>query len=307
MPDVTFLTFNYGNAGRYANGPGICLLNFVKDLKNLGVKVEVFTKLKSENKDAKNIDDFVAVSKSLRASKIVHHWSGISQNFITYINLAKSAKVFIGPNVLDGSDYQEENNFLKKIKYNKIFVVNENIAKVISTNYKLLTENISVLRVGPDRDLWSPSNIDNGRILWKGNSRHKIKDVNFGHKVAKALPNYDFEFIGYPNPYVYLKHIDKAKSCHMYFSTSISETMGLAVCESWSSGLPSVIHPNIGIGGENYVTGIMTDRNIQSYKKAIEEIMENQELYNKMKIGSINFIEKTFSNVAKNYIKDNLK
>jgi hypothetical protein len=304
MPDVTFLTFNYGNAGRYANGPGICLSNFVKDLRALGVTVEVFSKLKSWDQSVNPLSSEKAPN-SIKKSKIVHQWSGLDNDFIRLINMAQGQKI-IGPNVIDGVS-SEERTFLEYAKYDKILVVNERLKFLLSKKYNIDISKFDVLMVGPDQELWAPSGRDNGRILWKGNSYHLVKDINFGLEVSKILKRYEFEFIGYPQPYHYLEHVSKAKDCHLYFSTSLSETMGLALCESWCSGLPSVTHPKIYLLGENYKTGIITNRDIGSYCEAITEIMENNLLYTQLKNGAINFIKNNFTDTAKNYIKKYLE
>ena len=45
--EITIIAFNYGNAGRYMNGPGMCLVNFVEILRSAGIKVNVSTEIKS--------------------------------------------------------------------------------------------------------------------------------------------------------------------------------------------------------------------------------------------------------------------
>ncbi len=306
MPDVTFLTFNYGNAGRYANGPGICLTNFVKDLKSLGVEVEVFSIMESWDKSIKDFKNTHLLDKAIKSSKIIHLWSDMFDQFSSILNKWPDKKIFIGPNVIDGENPEKELGFLSNTKFSKLFVVNKRIKFKVQKNYNIDPKFVEVLMIGPDQDLWQPSGIDNGSILWKGNCTHKIKDINFGLEVAKRLPNYKFKFIGYPTPYTYYDHINEAKECHMYFTTSISETMGLALCESWSSGLPSVSHPKIEVMGENYSTGIITNRTIDDYCIAITEIMENEELYRSLKLGAVKFVKDNFSNTAKYYIEKNI-
>lgn len=302
MPDVTFITFNYGNAGRYANGPGICLSNFVKDLRKQGVSVDVFSMMPSWDNSVKPLDS-PQLTSSIKYSKAVHHWSGMFPQFSYILNNSKGIKTFVGPNVLDGEDQEKEKEFLARISPSKIFVVNKRIQFELQKKYNLPNTSLDTLIVGPDQELWSPLNKDNGKILWKGNCTHKIKDINFALAVSKALPQYDFKFIGYPNPYDYLKHIPEAKECHLYFTTSVSETMGLALCESWASGLPSVSHPRIEIMGENYSTGIITNKTIEEYVKAITQIMEDNNLYLHLKSGAQEFVKKNFSNTAKDYIE----
>jgi len=52
----------------------------------------------------------------------------------------------------------------------------------------------------------------------------------------------------------------------------------MALMEQWAAGVPSVTHPKIYQHGENYKTGIITNKDIDSYCEAITEIMENSRL-----------------------------
>ena len=58
---------------------------------------------------------------------------------------------------------------------------------------------IETFIVGPDLDLWSPSNIKDNFILWKGNSNHHVKDVSFALKLKEKLTKYNFNIMGYPS------------------------------------------------------------------------------------------------------------
>lgn len=300
--EITFITFNYGKAGSYVNGPGMCLVNFVKKLKSLNIKVNIFSELKSDFREVKTLNDSSIKQKILR-SDIVHHWSGIGELYLQYINFAyrNQIKVIIGPNVLDTVDFEKEKKYLEKISYSKIMTVNSRLKYLISQRHQIPISKINLLRVGPDEELWNPISEDNGKILWKGNSLHKVKDIDFGLNVAKSLPQYQFEFLGYPKPYNYEEHVLSAKRCHLYFTTSLSETMGLTILESNCSGLPVISHPKIYLDVPNYQNGIITNRDVESYCEAIDEIMNNEQLYFQLKNSSQNYIKENFSTVAEKY------
>lgn len=302
MPEITIVAFNYGNAGKYVNGPGMCLVNFVKKLRNLKYKVNVYTQLPSNDKSVKALDD-TSLMSAIKRSDILHHWSGIGPDFVRAINFAEKLQIttLVGPNVLDTVNLEDEQFFLKQIKNYIILTVNERLRFQISKAHQIPLDIIDLLLVGPDEDLWKPISEDNGKILWKGNSRQYVKDVSFGLEVAKCLPEYDFEFVGYPNPYVYSEHIKLAKSCHLYFTTSLSETMGLGLAESLMSGLPAITHPKIYLSGENYRFGILVSRDLESYCSTIREIMEDDTLHKQLSQGAIKFSKDTFSKTVEKY------
>lgn len=306
--EITIVTFNYGNAGRYVNGPGMCLFSFVNQLINKGIKVNLFSKLKSEYPYVKPLRyNDIELQRAIRRSSIFHHWSGMGPEFESANRIActtsNPVKIIIGPNVLDTVEFDRESSFLKKVKFNHILTVNDHLKFKIAKEHNIDLELIDIMMIGPDTEVWSPISLDNGKILWKGNSSQPVKNISFGLELSKALPQYEFEFIGYPNPYNYREHINLAKSCHLYISTSLSETMGLALAEQWCSGIPSVTHPKIYLHGENYKTGIITNYDTSSYCKAITEIMEDSNMHKSLSTGAINFVEKNFSKSVSNYIK----
>lgn len=303
MFQITIITFNYGKAGRYVNGPGMCLVNFVKKLRNLNVKVNVFS-LMSSDEPCYDLNKKALLEKSIKESDLVHHWSGFNILIVDAIKFANKLKkpVLIGPNVLDIVDMRAEQHYLRQIDFYQILTVNLRLKYRLAKHHNIPIEKIDLLLVGPDEELWKPISKDNGKILWKGNSKQFVKDVNFGLQVKNNLPEYDFEFIGYPEPYNYYGHIDAAKSCHLYISTSLSETMGLTILESYCAGIPSITHPKIYLDMENYKTGIITDRTVEAYCEAIREVMEDNALYKVLSQGAKNYITDNFSNVAKQYI-----
>ena len=62
--------------------------------------------------------------------------------------------------------------------------------------------------------------------------------------------------------------------------------MGLALAEQWTAGIPSVTHPKIYLHGENYKTGIITNRTVDDYCSTIREIMEDDTLYKSLSEGA---------------------
>ena len=307
--EATIIAFNYGNAGRYVNGPGMCLVNFVKILRSSGIKVNIFSKLKSNYGDVKPLSDIRSLRKAICCSRVVHHWSGIDADFIMAIILANQyeAKILVGPNVLDTVSEAQEKLFLSKIKYDKILTVNKRLKFRLIRKYNINRNNIDVFMIGPDQKLWAPIDhrLRDNTILWKGNSKQVVKDVNFALKLKDSLPQFNFKFLGYPKPYNYCEHIEQAKKSKLLINTSLSETMGLAMMEAWTSSVPSISHPKIYMHGENYRTGIITNKTIESYKEAIIEVMSDDILYSELRRGSAEFIKENFSNdiILKKYLE----
>ena len=78
----------------------------------------------------------------------------------------------------------------------------------------------------------------------------------------------------------------------------------MSLAEQWACGIPSVTHPNIYLHGNNYETGIITNRNVDDYCDAISEIMEDESLYRRLSNGCIKFIKESFSDslIIENYL-----
>lgn len=299
MKEVTIVAFNYGNAGRYVNGPGMCLVNFVKMLRAYGITVNVYSKLKSNISNVKPLDDKHSMSRDMRNSSVFHHWSGIDSSFRTIINVAKmmKLKVLIGPNVIDTVNIRGESRFLNGLKYDKILTVNDRLIFKISKDHNIPLDMVDSLIVGPDLEMWKPldDSMRNKTILWKGNSKQPVKDVGFALQLQRELPQFEFNFIGYPNPYNYIQHISEAKKSRISINTSLSETMGLSMMELLAASIPAISHPKIYMHGENYRTGIVTNKTINDYKEAIIEVMNDDVLYQHLKEGSVAFMNEKFS------------
>ncbi len=303
LEEITILAFNFGLAGKVVNGPGLSLYNFCNSIKKNAddIKINIFTKLDCREFDPNwniySIADEDKLRECIKKSDIVHHWSGLTSQFKEAIKIADSLgrPIVLGPNLIDGVKFADESEFLKDLKFNLIFTVNERLRYLISKLHKIDLDKIKIFMVGPDLDLWSPLKEKTRTILWKGNSQHFVKDIKFGLEVAKHLPRYNFKFMGHPKPYNYFEHIEEAKSCYLYFSTSLSETMGLTMIEAWMAGQPTVSHPKVYLHGENYKTGIITNRDIKSYCQAIEEIMEDNQLYQRLSYGAEDYASLEFS------------
>ena len=300
---ITIFAFNMGVTRLFTNGPGISLYNFAKSIGKR-FEVDIFTTLKVERKiDGFNyysIKDSSQLKKSIKSSEYAHHWSGIGPDYCAASTAANNLGVplIVGPNVLDCVEIEKENNYLGGVRPDRVLSVNDRLKYKISKKHKIDLNKMSTFIVGPEMELWRPSDNDAGFIMWKGNSKHFAKDIGFGLKLEKALPQYDFKFIGHPSPYSYSDHIDLAKSASLYVGTSISETKSQTLMESWASGVCSVTHPKIYLHGKNYETGIITNKTIEDYSEAIIEIMEDERLRGSLRAGAYEYAVENFSSEA---------
>jgi|TARA_R110001583_G_scaffold16234_12_gene66275 glycosyltransferase involved in cell wall biosynthesis len=311
--NITILSFNVGPAGRYVNGPGICLYNLINFLKetNPEINIDVFSHIKCSFEipgiRVYSMQDRDMLARSIDKSQVIHNWSGLTEPQVEAIQLANRSEklVILGPNCIDTVEAGRERLFLDKINFDIVLTVNERLRHRISKDHHIDIGRVSEFLVGPDVEAWRNNGRRDNFILWKGNSRHFVKDVEFGIKVAKKLGKYDFKFIGHPNPYDYFSHIDEAKRAKLYFSTSLSETMGVTLVEQWAAGVPSVTHPKIYMHGQNYKTGIITNRDIDSYCDAICEIMEDDTLHEKLSLGAEAYAAANFSKkvVSDSYLR----
>lgn len=300
---IVILAFNFWYAGKVANGPGMCLANFVNFFQEVhpDVEIKVFTQLKNMKEslvEVYHIGDTKELSKAIKCADIIHHWSGITDPIVNEIRFANNLgkKVIIGPNVIDTVEFLKEKDYLRKIRFQKVLAVNDRLKFRIAKKHKIDHNKISVFQVGPDPKLWVPSSENDGTILWKGNGNQFVKDVGFAKEIEKRLCNkYLFKFIGYPKPYDYLNHISEAKKSKLMIVTSLSETMCMSMLESWSVGIPSISHPKIYMHGCNYRTGIVTNKTIKDYIEAIEEVMEDDVLYQSLSNGCRQFVLEEFS------------
>lgn len=300
---ITFLTFNYKKAGKVPNGPGNCLFNFCEILKKKNIDYEVFSILKNESKEIHDFSHIEDIKLAIQRSDIVHHWSGISDEISHLCNHAhrRGKTVLIGPNVLDTVEFKKESEFLKKTEYTKIFAVNKHLRYKISKEHEIPIEKIGMLTVGPNLDIWRPIPITerNNQILWKGNSTQLVKGLEFALDLEDKLRGkYKFKFIGYPQVYDYEKHISDAKHCKLFVCTSLSETMGLALCEQLAAGIPAITHPKIYLPLRNYQCGIVCERSVPAYAEAIEEIMQNKDLYESLSRNAVERMHELFESDA---------
>jgi glycosyltransferase involved in cell wall biosynthesis len=299
---IVFIAFNYAHAGRVVNGPGMCLENLTNMLHKYGSHtIDIFTEIPHRSRNINRIHHKDKLQDKIRKADLVIHWSGLTPLCCSASQLASSLgkRLILGPNLIDTVEYLKEERFLKTVNFEKILTVNERLKYRIINKYRLPLRAADVLLVGPDLDIWFSTPGNDGTILWKGNSSQFVKDIDFALAVQDKLKDkYDFKFIGYPQPYEYKHHIADAKRSKLFISTSLSETMGLSMVEQWAAGIPSVTHPKIYLHGINYFTGIITNRTVDDYVEAIEEIMEDDLLYQQLSLGARKFVEERFSHEA---------
>jgi glycosyltransferase involved in cell wall biosynthesis len=235
--------------------------------------------------------------RDIKGCSYVHCWSGLTDVFSNIVKIANLHKkpVILGPNLLDTVDLKKEASFLNNVEYKKILTVNKRLRHLLSDKHLIKRDDIDSFIVGPDLDVWTPPDKYGKYILWKGNSKHMVKDIGFAKKIKDKLKMYDFMFMGESRGYNYNDHIDAARKAYLYISTSISETKGMALLEQWSAGVPSVTHPGIYQHGRHYDTGIIVNRDVDSYCKAITEIMESNDLREDLSSGARNYMLKNFS------------
>lgn len=297
---ITIIAFNFGPTKRFTNGPGMSLFNFCKAIAPK-IKVDLFLDLKAEvsipGVSIFSSKDFSSFSKSIRRSDLVHHWSGLTASLMRLTEEANklNKKLILGPNLIDCVELNKEKALLSRVNPYKILSVNDRLKYNISFNHDIHHQMIETFIVGPDLDEWTPSLKKDNFILWKGNTNHFVKDINFALKLKEKLTKYNFNIMGHPKPYNYREHINEAKQAKLYINTSLSETKSQTLMESWASGVPSVTHPKVYLHGVNYETGIIINKTEEDYAEAIAEIMENPILHSRLSDGAYQYCLKNFS------------
>ncbi len=310
--NLCILAFNIGSSRVITNGPGMSLLNFVKGCKNnfKNLNITVYTDITTDSfvpgVNFRQIRSQSSLKNDISKADLVHYWSGSTDRLLRACLIASDLKkpIVLGPNLLDGVNAVFEERLLNKINYHKIFVVNRRLKFMLSKMHAVDISMFEQLIVGPDLDLWSPPESYDEYILWKGNSLHKVKDIEFARRVREALPQYEFLFMGEFEPYNYERHVERAKRAALYFTTSISETKGMALLEQLAAGVPSVSNPRVMQHGINYETGIIGNKTVEDYSKAIVEIMEDKQLRSALSFGARSYMVKEFSDevVSKKYM-----
>lgn len=285
MEDVNLLAFNYGY-GNFTNGPGISCWNFTKFCNK---KFNIFTKLKSDIKsnNIKNISEYNSNNVNC-----VHWWSGNTPEFLKIVKKEKSngKKIIIGPNLLDGTNPDEEIRICKEINPDMILVVNKEIKYKLK---KYLNYKIEYFMTGPDYDLWHPNNDINQKILWKGNPSHQSKDISMALEIKKKIVD-KLDLIGYPSPYKYMEHVEQASKYAVYVSTSLSETKSEAVLEQLAAGIPCITHPKVFMMGSHYKTGMIVNRNTDDICDAALMVLNDRALRDDLSLGAREFVLENF-------------
>ena len=310
---VVILAFNLGIRGSFVNGPGVSLRNLLIFFKRFypNISFSIFTKFSVEDTDISanffKIEDKGMLRKCIEEADVVHCWSGLKKSFLNALVFAseRSKPIILGPNLLDGVDAKLEKVFLSKVDWRVLLTANVRLRYLLSKAYSIDGERVMDFMVGPDLDLWRFSEEVDSHILWKGNSKQAVKDIRFAKNVAKKLPKYNFMFIGDKNNFNYIDHIPLARRARLYINTSWSETKGMAQLEQMAAGVPSVVHPQIYCHGENYVTGIITNKTVECYADAIREILEDNSLRLSLRSGARKYVEDNFNakQIADKYYK----
>jgi len=312
---VVILAFNVGRSGELVNGPGISLRNLLFFLKTFypKVSISIFTSYSVTDRVAGvryfKINDSDSLRLEIKASDVVHCWSGLRDRFLEGVCLAnkEGRPVILGPNLIDGVEYTAEQRFLDKINFDLLLTANPRLRYFLTKIHGLNFSKTDSFMVGPDLDLWTPPSKVGEYILWKGNGRNPVKDVRFAKRVSQnsRMQKYRFVFLGDEKRFDYKNCIGIASQARLYINTSLSETKGMAQLEQMAAGVPSVTHPKVYCHGENYVTGIVTNKTVDDYADAIEEIMEDNKLRKDLMAGSRSYIEENFlpQDIASKYME----
>lgn len=309
---VNILAFNLGEAKktRFSNGPGNSLLGLLRSISHIdSIKVRVFLALETEEKipgiEICKLDDFFPRS----SNEIIHWWSGLTRPHLFRVTKFANNPCIIGPNLIDGTQIDSahlptEESVVKLFPNATYLTLNNQLKFSLSRSYGLSLEQIQIFKSGPDLSTWKPPDKYERFILWKGAGNQYVKDLPFAQEVRNRLPEYRFVLMGEDGRFSYSEHIDTAKRAWLYFSTSISETMGMTLLEQWSAGVPSVTNPKVMLHGINYDTGIVTNKDLISYCTAINEIMQNDQLREHLSCGAKKYILENFSNdkICQNYL-----
>jgi len=211
--------------------------------------------------------------------------------------------VILGPNLLDSVEFKAEKKMLSGIDFNLLLTANPRLKYILARLHGIDHNKIRSFMVGPDLDIWWVPEDTEEYILWKGNSKQPVKDIQFAKCLEQKLRKYKFLFLGDKKAFDYMKHVSVASRAKLYINTSLSETKGMAQLEQMAAGVPSVVHPKIYCHGENYVTGIITNKTIDDYADAIKEILEDNSLRQMMRVGARKYVEKNYNpiDIARKY------
>lgn len=309
---VNILAFNLGETkkAKFSNGPGNSLLGLLKSVSHIkSIKFKVFLALETKEKipgiEIYKLDEFSPES----SNEIIHWWSGLTMPCLLKVSKFNKNPCIIGPNLIDGtqidSAHLPSEEAIVKLFSNAIYLTLNNQLKFsLSKAYGLSLEQIRIFKSGPDLSAWNPPEEYERFILWKGAGNQYVKDLPFAQEVRGRLPEYKFVLMGEDGRFPYSEHIDVAKKAWLYFSTSISETMGMTLLEQWSAGVPSITNPRVMLHGINYETGIVTNKDLNSYCTAINEIMQNDSLREYLSSGAKKYMLDNFSNdkICQNYL-----
>jgi len=299
---VVILAFNLGISGEIVNGPGISLRNLLLFTRTFCPKISfsVFTRYPVTEKIVGprfyKIGDKSRLKQEVEAADAVHCWSGLRADFLEGIKVANSFSkpVILGPNLLDSVDLKAEKKMLTGIDFDLLLTANPRLKYILAKLHGIDHNKIRSFMVGPDLNIWKVPEDTGEYILWKGNSKQLVKDIAFAKRLERRLRKYKFLFLGDKKAFDYREHVSLASRAKLYINTSLSETKGMAQLEQMAAGVPSVVHPKIYSHGENYVTGIITNKTIDDYADAIKEILEDNYLRQMMRVGAREYVENNY-------------
>lgn len=280
--DVNILAFNYGY-GKFTNGPGISCWNFSKFCNK---NFNIFTKLSGD------IKTFNIKNYQKNNCGVIHWWSGLTDEFFAVVKKEKinGKKIILGPNLLDGTNPSIELKICEELNPDLILVVNKEIKYNLK---KYLKYKIEVFMTGPDYDLWVPRSSYKNKALWKGNSSHESKDLATAIEVRKKIVD-KIIFMGYPNVYRYMEHVEEASNYAAYLCTSLSETKSEATLEQMAAGIPVITHPKVFMMGVHYKTGIVVNKNVEEMVEAVNKILGDKNLREDLSAGARSYILENF-------------
>lgn len=137
------------------------------------------------------------------------------------------------------------NTFANK-EIDKIITPSKWVSRSYINNLPIIESKITEWPAGVNTKFWSPNNnVEKKQILIYLKKPFNLKKVSkYINILNQKNLNYKIINYGYYNPKIYLKLLQSSKYS-VFFSSS--ESQGIAMLESWSVGIPSMIYENNSI------------------------------------------------------------
>ena len=125
----------------------------------------------------------------------------------------------------------------------KIITPSEWVSKSYIKNLPIIETKIAEWPAGVNTKIWRPDNqVDKKYILIYIKKPFNIKKISkYINIINQKNISYQIIKYGFYNPKIYLKLLQSSKYSIFF---SISESQGIAMLESWSVGVPSMIYEN---------------------------------------------------------------